>query len=94
MEFWGGNVPSVAGPDELEDPSIVVQFGRPPNRIDLIAGLGTVPFAAAWQARVREAISVNGALVPVWVLGLSDLRRSKREAGRPKDLDDLDHLPE
>ncbi len=94
VEFWGGNVPSVAGPDELEDPSIVVQFGRPPNRIDLIAGLGTVPFAAAWQARVREAISVNGALVPVWVLGLSDLRRSKREAGRPKDLDDLDHLPE
>lgn len=94
VEFWGGSVPSVASPAELEDPSIVVQFGRPPNRIDLIASLRTVPFAAAWQDRVRETISVNGVSVPVWVLGLSDLRRSKREAGRPKDLDDLDHLPE
>jgi hypothetical protein len=93
VEFWGGSVPSVAAAAELEDPNIVVQFGRPPNRIDLIASLRTVAFAEAWQNRIRETITVSGASVPVWILGLSDLRRSKREAGRPKDLDDLDHLP-
>jgi hypothetical protein len=92
-EFWGGSVPSVASPSELEAPNIVVQFGRPPNRIDLIASLRSVPFAAAWEQRVRETITVDGASVPVWVMSLPDLRRSKREAGRPKDLDDLDHLP-
>jgi hypothetical protein len=32
--------------------------------------------------------------VPVWILGLPELRRAKRHAGRPKDLDDLDHLPQ
>jgi hypothetical protein len=29
----------------------------------------------------------------VWILGLADLRRSKQDAGRPEDLDHLDHLP-
>ena len=94
VEFWGGSVPAVAQPAELEDPNIVVQFGRPPNRIDLIAGLRTVPFDEAWTRRVQEHITVAGVLVPVSVLGLADLRRSKLEAGRKKDLDDLDHLPE
>jgi len=29
----------------------------------------------------------------VFSQGLQDLRRSKEDAGRPKDLDDLQHLP-
>jgi len=52
-----------------------------------------VPFAEAWQHRIRERIAVAGREVPVWILSLPELRRSKQEAGRPKDLDDLDHLP-
>jgi hypothetical protein len=93
LEFWGGAVPSVASAAELEDPNLVVQFGRPPNRIDLIASLRAVSFAEAWRNRVAEQITVRGASVPVWILGLDELRRAKRDAGRPKDLDDLDHLP-
>jgi len=93
LEFWGGSVPSVAGPHELADPSIVVQFGRPPNRIDLIANLGSVTFDDAWKGRVNDSLAVGVTPIPVSIIGLSDLRRSKREAGRPKDLDDLDHLP-
>lgn len=92
-EFWGGSVPSVVDAKELEDPNVVVQFGRPPNRIDLIASLPSVPFHEAWQNKVREQITVRGTTVPVWIIGLAELRRSKRAAGRPKDLDDLDHLP-
>ena len=91
-EFWGGSVPALAGPDELEDPDLVVQFGRPPNRIDLIASLAAVPFEDAWRSRVHETIEVGGVKVPVWILGLRELRESKRNAGRPKDRDDLDHL--
>ena len=49
-EFWGGSVPSVKGPNELADPKLVVQFGRPPNRIDLIASLAAVPFEDAWRS--------------------------------------------
>ncbi len=93
LEFWGGTVPALSSADELLDPNIVVQFGRPPNRIDLIADLGPVKFEEAWDKRVAERITLDGLTVPVWILGLSELRRSKVEAGRPKDLDDLEHLP-
>lgn len=91
-DFWGGSVPAVQGPAELANPKLVVQFGVPPNRIDLIASLEAVPFESAWQARVHESITVAGSTVPVWILGLADLREAKKHAGRPKDLDDLDHL--
>lgn len=93
VEFWRGAVPAVTGAQELADPNLVVQFGRPPNRIDLIASLRTVTFAEAWATRVQEQIVVDGKVVPVAILGLRELRRAKQEAGRPKDLDDLAHLP-
>ena len=93
LEFWGGSVPAVAGPEELEDPNLVVQFGRPPNRIDLIASLRSVSFPALWRDRVQETIDVDGETVPVSIISLACLRKAKQEAGRPKDLDDLGHLP-
>lgn len=93
LEFWGGSVPGLSRQEELEDPEVIVQFGRPPNRIDLIAGLRTLTFQQAWANRVHESVTVDGAQIPVWLLGLEDLKRSKREAGRPKDLEDLRYLP-
>jgi len=93
VEFWGGTVPALSNAEELLEPNLVVQFGRPPNRIDLIADLNSVPFDDAWKSRIFEQITVGGQIVPVWIVGLGALRRSKAEAGRPKDLDDLEHLP-
>jgi predicted nucleotidyltransferase len=92
-EFWGGSVPAVAGAQELLEPDVIVQFGRPPNRIDLIGSLGTVRFAGAWRRRVEERIEIEGEEpLPLHIIGLSDLLRAKRDAGRPKDLDDIEHL--
>ncbi len=93
LAFWGGAVPGLSQPGELQDPEVIVQFGRPPNRIYLIGGLRTVAFEQAWAHRVHESVEVDGKPVPVWLLGLEELKRSKREAGRPKDLEDLRHLP-
>jgi hypothetical protein len=93
LEFWDGNVPAVEGSNELTQGDLVVQFGRPPNRIDLIAGMGSVVFEDAWANRVEESILVGEEQVPVAILSLEHLRRAKTEAGRPKDLDDLEHLP-
>lgn len=93
VAFWGGSVPGLDRCEELQDPEVIVQFGRPPNRIDLIASLRTVSFQDAWDHRVHESVELDGKRVPVWLLGLEELKRSKREAGRPKDLDDLRHLP-
>ncbi len=93
LEFWNGNVPAVRGAEDLMNPNVVCQFGRPPNRIDLIASLSSVPFERAWSNRVRSQFTMDGAVVPVWVVGLADLRLAKQEAGRPKDLEDLKNLP-
>jgi len=92
VEFWDGSVPGIDRATELQDPNVVIQFGRPPNRIDLIAGLDAVAFGVAWGRRVTETLNLGSEQVPVHFIGLQDLIASKRAAGRPKDLDDLEHL--
>ena len=91
-EFWRGHVPAVQSADELCDEDIIVQFGRPPNRVDFIASLGTVQFGAAWRRRVIETLRTKRGNVPLPIIGLTDLLRSKRDAGRHKDLDDVEQL--
>jgi hypothetical protein len=91
-EFWGGPVPAVGSADELLAEDVIVQFGRPPNRVDLISTLGTVSFARAWRRRVVESLHTAKGDVPLHIIGLGDLLQSKRDAGRHKDLDDIEHL--
>jgi predicted nucleotidyltransferase len=91
-EFWGGQVPAVGEARELLEPNVVVQFGRPPNRIDLIGSLGAVPFAEAWAERSEASLALPPTGIPVPILGLRHLIRSKEQAGRSKDLEDLKFL--
>jgi hypothetical protein len=76
---------------ELKDfhtPDMVVQFGVPPRRIDLITGIDGVNFTNAWNNRIT--ISLEGMRIPV--IGRDDLIHNKRSAGRPKDALDADTL--
>jgi hypothetical protein len=76
---------------DLETTGIVVQFGLPPNRVDVLTDIsGVADFPAAWDAR-RE-FDVHGRAVPF--IGRAALIANKRAAGRPKDLADLDALGE
>ena len=43
-EFWGGTVPGIQSAQELAEPGVIVQFGRPPNRIDLLNRIDGVEF--------------------------------------------------
>jgi len=70
---------------------MVFQFGVKPNRIDLLSRVGGLDFDAAWSRRVVEHI--EGLDVPVSIITLQDLRRTKAAARRLKDLDDLENLP-
>lgn len=67
----------------------VFTFGRPPVSIDIITQLRGLTFDSAFaQAEwfeITETLSVRS-------LRLSDLVDAKKSAGRPKDLDDLEHL--
>jgi hypothetical protein len=51
VEFWDGEVPGIKTALELQEPGMVVPFGRPPHRIDLLSSIDAVSFAEAWPRR-------------------------------------------
>lgn len=78
-------------PADFSAPDMVVQLGLPPQRIDILTGLSGVPaFEPAWADRLM--VSVRGRALPF--LGRAALLATKRAAGRPKDLADLEALGE
>jgi len=92
-EFWKGSVPGIAAAKELLQPGLVVQFGLPPNRIDLINKIDGVTFKEAWPNRVNVQLKGPGFdSVSIFYIGRKELVLNKRASGRPKDLDDLRFL--
>lgn len=53
-EFWRGNVPSLESARELAEPGVIFQFGRPPNRIDLLNRIDGVEFKSAWRNKLAK----------------------------------------
>lgn len=91
-EFWDGDVPGLEGPQDLSPEGTVIQFGLPPNRIDLINFIDGVDFAEAWPGRVEAIPVITEGDVPISFIGLEVLEKNKRATGRPKDLADLSYL--
>jgi hypothetical protein len=91
-EFWDGDVPGIEGPEDLSPEGTIIQFGLPPNRIDLMNSIDGVEFAEAWQGRVEAMLVTTDGDVPMSFIGLEALAKNKRATGRPRDLDDLSYL--
>lgn len=93
LEFWDGEVPGIQTARELEEPGMVVQFGRPPYRIDLLSSIDAVSFAEAWEGRrtVQIRREEEGSISAHYI-GLPELIRNKETSGRSKDLEDLGFL--
>jgi hypothetical protein len=72
----------------------VFQFGRPPNRLDLLNSIDGVSFDTAWRGRKSVRFPYRGRSLQVHFIGLKELIRNKRAAGRNRDLDDLRFLLE
>lgn len=64
-------------------------FGSPPHRVDLLRGIESASFG---DARARAVLVDVGLEKPIPVIGLDDLIASKRAAGRPQDVADVDQL--
>jgi hypothetical protein len=92
QEFWAGDIPGIRSVEELAEPESVIQFGRPPNRIDLLTNVDGVQFEEAWQTRQIVQIEGDTLQVSTAILSLAKLMQNKRASGRPKDLDDLAFL--
>lgn len=67
----------------------VTQMGAPPIRIDLLSTLSGITFEEAVSGVI--CVEIAGAILPV--IGLEELRQNKRATKRPKDRDDLRHIP-
>jgi len=74
--------------EDLTQRDVVVQLGRPPNRIDLMTSISGVGFDEAWSGKERGEL--DG--LPVFLLGREALLKNKEAAGRDKDLADLSRL--
>ena len=91
-EFWKGDIPEVDSSEELLEPGIILQFGAPPNRLDLLNTIDGVSFQEAWSNKTTVHIRVEDNKIPVYFIGLDDLIRNKETLGRYKDLEDLKYL--
>jgi hypothetical protein len=90
-EFWNGDIPGIRHESELSQPGYVIQFGRPPNRIDLLSSADGLTFEEAWETRINAVIEGPDALQTA-LLSIEKLIQNKRASARPKDLDDLEFL--
>ena len=90
--FWEGNIPEINNFAELQVPGQILQFGRPPNRIDLLNQIDGVHFDEAWPHRKKVELEAEPIPIPINYLDLGNLIKNKEASARPKDLDDLKYL--
>jgi hypothetical protein len=93
-EFWKGDIPGASTPEELMEPGIILQFGVPPNRIDLVSKIDDVSFDEAWRNKATSYMDIQDQKIPLHFIGLDELIRNKEILGRPRDLEDLKYLRE
>lgn len=74
--------------NDLMEPEVVVQLGRPPRRIDLVSTIDGVTFDDAYL----QAITTIVDNVPIKIISKTDLIKNKSASGRHRDLDDLENL--
>jgi hypothetical protein len=76
----------------LMEPGVIIQFGVPPNRIDLINQIDAVVFKDAFANKVTKIIISEEQTIPVYIIGIKELIMNKASIERPKDMDDLVYL--
>lgn len=84
---FGAPTHVLAALEELSDGE-VLWMGNPPVRVDILQKVDGVDFAAAFER--RTIADWHG--VRVSIISRDDLIASKKAAGRPQDLLDLDNL--
>lgn len=64
------------------------------GRLDILQWVAGIDGDAPYSELAAQALDGTPANVPIRVCGLAHLRAMKQAAGRPRDLDDLQYLPE
>ena len=66
----------------------IIRMGSPPMMIELINAIGGVTFEEIW----RNKVPGHYGDAPIFFLSKRDLLKSKKAAGRPQDLRDIEEL--
>ena len=74
--------------EEFENPNLIYQIGIEPNRIDIIMGMYKVSFAEAYNQ--KKGSFYDG--IPIDIISISDLIKTKENTGRKKDELDIESL--
>jgi hypothetical protein len=90
LHAFGFEQYAAAAAEHFAAPERMATLGHEPVRIDILSSITGVSFRDAWKGRVSVRIDD----MDLAVLGLDELKRAKRAAGRPKDLLDLALLEE
>lgn len=91
-DFWDKNIPGNLSENDLAETGSFIQFGVPPNRIDLMNLIDGVEFNEAWETKVVEYIETGQGKILVNYIGLEQLIKNKSVSNRPKDQEDLKYL--
>lgn len=75
-------------PSDLSRPGPWLQFGREPQRVDVLTHVDGLVFAEAWKHRALRRM--GGVDAPM--LSIDDLIANKRAVGRPQDVADVEVL--
>jgi hypothetical protein len=74
---------------DFQEPGVVVQLGREPQRVDILTFATGLDFTQAYENRIM--ISIGGLEVPF--VSVDDLRTNKLATGRLRDIADAADLP-
>ena len=78
--------------EELVEPGVILQFGVPPNRMDLLNRIDGVTFEEVWLNRTTCHLEADDQKISVFFIGLDELIKNKEAMGRHKDMEDLKYL--
>jgi hypothetical protein len=79
-----GFSPTNISREDFLTPRQVIQFGRKPNRIDILTAIDGVSWEEAWASRTEVALGP----LKCWVIGKDRLIQNKQASARPQDIAD------
>jgi hypothetical protein len=89
LAAFGAPVAGLAPADFCDNPDSIVQFGVPPNRVDILQSMAGVSFEEAWSEHIDLQIDDT---VRAHYVSLEHLIRNKELVGRPGDIADVHQL--
>jgi hypothetical protein len=89
LTAFGAPMESLSPADFCDHPETVIQFGVPPNRVDILQSMLGVSFDEAWSDHVD--LKIDETTVAHY-LSIKNFIHNKELVGRPGDLADVDEL--